>query len=88
MNLTQLFAFESIKYKYNELKNIYIESTSITRNKIITLPRINKTVSNKSNNIKAIKIYNQLPKELKNLDISKKSSNNKLKEWINDNIYM
>ena len=40
LNLQQLFANECLKYYHAELKNIYINSTSKTRNKSIILPKI------------------------------------------------
>lgn len=86
LNMLQIFALESLKYNYNELRNIYINSKSITRQKIIPLPRIYKTVSEKNHKIKAIRIFNKLPNDLKDLEITKKATNKKLKEWIMDNI--
>lgn len=87
MNLEQLFAYESLKYHYKNLQNIYTNSNSRTRNKSIIMPRIYKTVSNKNNYIRAIRLFNLLPNELKSIDISKKASNYKLKEWIKENIF-
>ena len=82
LNLKQLFDYESIVYNYNTLKNIFLNSESVTRNKSIQLPKYVKTISNKNNYINAIKLYNSLPNELKVLNISNKASKMKLKEWI------
>ena len=82
LNLKQLFDYESIVYNYNTLKNIFLNSESVTRNKSIQLPKYVKTISNNNNYINAIKLYNSLPNELKVLNISNKASKMKLKEWI------
>ena len=73
---------------WHVLKNIYINSNSTTERKLIQLPKTYRTVSNKNNKIKQIKIFNMLPNELKELDISTKTSHKKLKDWISEkNIY-
>lgn len=87
MILEQLYAYESLKYHYKNLQNNYGKSDSTTRNKSIILPKIYKTVSNKNNYIKAIKIFYQLPNELKSLNITKRSTINKFKKWIVGNIF-
>lgn len=86
MNLNQIFAFESLKYYYKDNKELYIISNSRSRNKTIILPRIYKTVSEKNNHIKSIKLFNQLPNDLKILDIEKIKNIKKIKEWIIENI--
>lgn len=87
LNLHQMFAFESLKYYYNNLKEQHENSKSKTRNKSIILPKIHKTVSNKNNYIKAIKLFNLLPNDLKKLDIDNRTNSNKIKEWIRENIF-
>ena len=49
--------------------------------------KIDKRVSEKNNHITAIKTFNQLPNELKTLEIDKRSTVFKLKKWIVNNIY-
>lgn len=80
-NLDQLYAFESLNFHYNKLRETYSKSISITRNKSILLPKICKTVGSKSSYIKAITIYNSLPNNLKALNnqIARKTA---LKKWI------
>ena len=60
MNIKQLFTWDCLKYYYNEMKNIFRNSNSKTRNKAILLPKIDKKVSEKNNHITAIKTFNQL----------------------------
>ena len=87
MNIKQLFTWDCLKYYYNEMKNIFINSKSKTRNKAILLPKIDKRVSEKNNYITAIKTFNQLPSELKILEIHRSSTTYKLKKWVVNNIY-
>ena len=87
MNVKQLFTWDCLKYYYNEMKNIFTNSNSKTRNKAILIPKIDKRVSEKNNHIIAIKTFNQLPNELKTLEIDKRSTMLKLKKWIVNNIY-
>ena len=49
MNLRQLYTWNCLKYYYNEMKNIFSNSNSKTRNKGILLPKIDKRVSDKNN---------------------------------------
>ena len=89
MNLKQIFAYECVTYHYNKLRNLYLTSTSTTRNKLIIPPKCSKTVSNEDNYIRAIQVYNGLPKtnpNLKALDISKNYNKKKIKLWIGNNI--
>ena len=87
MNIKQLFTWDSLKYYYNEMKNIFRNPNSKTRNKAILLPKIDKSVSEKNNHITAIKKFNQLPNALKTVEIDKRSTIFKLKKWIVNNIY-
>lgn len=81
-----MFTMEAILYYYEEFRNIFNSSQSITRNKNILLPKISKTISNKNSYIRAIKTYNILPKELKNLNYSRLTVKSKIKLWIKENI--
>ena len=49
MNTKQLFTWDCLKYYYNEIKNIFLNSNSKTRNKAILLSKIDKTVIEKYN---------------------------------------
>ena len=86
MNLKQLFASESLLYNYNLLKNNFITSKSITRNKAIILSKTTLKASDKSSYIMAIKVFNDLPNDLKILDIRKVSNKIQLKKWILGNL--
>lgn len=82
LNLEQLFIYNSLLHHYGELKNKYIESESITRNKNLQMPKINKTVSNKNSYIVALRTYNVLPKDLKTMSFNISTIKIKLKNWI------
>ena len=64
------------------MKNIFTNSNSKTRNKAVLLPKIDKRVSEENNYITAIKTFNQLPNELKTLEIDKRSTMFKLKNGL------
>lgn len=81
LTMEQLFSLESLKYHYEVLKNEFMKSKSITRNKSIQLPIRFKTVSGKSSIVRAISVFNLLPNELKILN-SGYSRKNKLKKWV------
>ena len=84
MNIKQLFAYTSLISNYSTLKELYLNSNSITRKKSIAVPKRNKTVSEKSNYITSIKIFNGLPNDMKTLDLTKISAKEKLKRWIKE----
>ena len=63
-------------YHYESLKNSFINSTSITRNKSIKLPFTCMSVSNKMSSIEAIKAFNSRPNEMKVLQESRKRVKN------------
>ena len=69
------------------MKNIFTNSNSKTRNEAILLPKIYKIVSEKNNHVTAIKAFNQLPNDLKTLEIDKRSTMFKLTKSIANNIY-
>lgn len=86
MNLDKLFTYESLIYYYCDLKDKYLNSNSVTRNKSIIISIYNKRVSNKNCYLKAISIFNILPQELKVLKIDKFSQKNKLKIGLSQTI--
>ena len=69
----------TLQYHYNTLKGKYFLSNSRTRNKILPLPKLKKTVGFKNSRIRAIKM---LPNEFKNLTLSKRAMKKKFQEWI------
>lgn len=85
LNLRQLFAYVSLVYHYPQLKIKVIQSCSITRNKNLLLPKMNKAVSDKNSHIVAIKLFNRLPNELKSLDYSTYIIKRKIKGWLKGN---
>ena len=80
LNISQLFALETLYYHYNTLESKYMNSDSITRNKNIILPKCHKKISNKNSYIYATKLFNLLPNSLKN--IRTKNRKKLLKNWI------
>lgn len=84
--LKQVFAYECLVYHYNSLANLYITSTSKTRNKYIQLPKSLKVVSEKNNYYKAVKVFNELTNDLKNFEVMNKANKRKLKTWILSNL--
>ena len=60
LNLKQLFTFNSLMYHYETLQKKFITSTSITRKKLIKLPKSKKAISDKSNYVTAIRTFNEL----------------------------
>lgn len=82
MKINQLFIQESLIYHYVKLRDLYLKSSSKTRLKNIILPRMKKTISDKNSYITAIKAFNELPNELKNLSLDLKTIKNKIKKII------
>lgn len=85
LTLSQLFALESIAFHYNELRETLNSSKSSSRRKIVQLPKITKTLYRNCNYFVAIKLFNSLPSELKNMGTSLKNKKKKLGEWIKCN---
>ena len=83
LDLDQHFTYESLLYHYEDLKDNFIKSNSITRNKHYST-KTQKRISNKICYLRAIKGYNSLPNNLKTLT-NKNNRKVKLKEWINTN---
>ena len=74
LNLKQLFKINSLCYYYKDLNNEFINTKVRNRNKLLTLPRIKKTIFLKSPYIVSIKNYNLLPIALKNITFKNQSS--------------
>ena len=62
---------------------MYLESSSITRNKSIAIPKSDKTISIKNSYINAIMILNSLPNEYKTLNSKKSFTKKNLKNLKN-----
>ena len=69
-------------YHYLKLEEMYLKSTSKTRNKCILFPKMEKVISDKNSYIVAIKTFNNLPNELKCLNLNNNSIKNKVKSFI------
>ena len=67
--IKESFIVESLVHHYEEFKNKYILSESITRNKSLELLKLNKEISFKNSNLVALKAYNKLNKDLKTLNV-------------------
>ena len=62
----------------------FITSTSVTRKKLIVLPKNKKALRNKCNYATAVRTFNKLLNEYKVLQINV-NNKNKIKEWIVQN---
>lgn len=82
LSIAQLYALESIVHYYFEFRDSFIKSNSITRQKHIQLPNINKSTFRNSSYIVAIKVFNMIPNELKVIEAGKRTIKKKLKNWI------
>lgn len=71
IQLRDMFNIESIVHYFAELHDQYTKSTSITRRKILPLPRINTTSFFKNSRIVAIKFFNELPESLKKANVTR-----------------
>lgn len=78
----QKFIYESLLFKFAELKNIWINSESITRNKSIALPKCKLKVGKKCHNFAAIGSFNGLPESIKTTTVKNNTFKKKVKEWI------
>ena len=78
-NLKQLFAYEVILNRYDNLELTYNHRKTNTRNKSIPKPKITKTVSNQNSYLVAIRIFNELPNDIKKLLADKQIIKLKLK---------
>lgn len=86
LTIKQQFRFESLYYYYTTFQSIFLNSSSVTRKKQIQLPLMSKIVSNKMGFINAIKLFNELPNDLKTLDVTKNKTIFKLKKWIRSSV--
>ena len=68
---------ESLNYHYQNLRNKFLQSEHITRDKTLTAQKRCKEVSIKYNYVVAVKLFNSLPNNLKVLHCNKKQSNKK-----------
>ena len=76
------FVTESLCYHYIKCKNLYSNYQGKTRGRAISVPKVNKNIACKNSYIVAIKNYNNLPDNLKNLHLSKKAIGIKIRNWL------
>ena len=78
----RVFVVNSIVYQYNDLKSEFLQNRINTRYKNIILPRHLLSIGQRSYVYYAIKYFNEIPNELKNLSVNikvlKKKSKKKL----------
>ena len=86
LTIRQLYQLEAVSYHYTTLKELYVNSTSNSRNKSLQLPKIMKTKSQKNSYYVAIYIFNLLCNDLKILELHKITIKRKLKIFIRENI--
>ena len=71
-------------FHYNDLRKKFIDSKSVTRNKSLLMPEINKSINLKNNEIVAMKLFNEFPNELKTLNLSNKNLKTKITNWYKE----
>lgn len=79
LDLYQKYIFEIIMHHYKELSVLFEQNTSITRNKLLLLPKAKLEIGRKSLKYSAIINFNKLPNELKK--IKNKNGKNKIKSY-------
>ena len=69
LNLKQIYYLEVLIKNFDELKRMYTNKNSVTRNKSLTLTRYKLAMRQKNCNNDAIIIFNKLPRYLKKTEI-------------------
>jgi hypothetical protein len=82
LNVGKCFIVNSILTNYEECRKKFCDIRRNTRNKSVSLPKINKALTCKSSSYIAVKYFNMLPNELKNLVGTKKFIKQKLTKWV------
>jgi hypothetical protein len=82
LSFIKKFELESLTLHYKFLQYKYLSLHSFTRNKLIIIPKISKSIGFKNSFVRAVKLFNSLPTELKSLKVSSKRLKSKLKRWI------
>ena len=81
----EYIAHEAITYHYANLRDIRKNRKAKTRKKIIPISEVTNSVINKDSFIVALRTFNELPKDLKDLLVNKQNIKTKLKNWIKSN---
>ena len=82
MNLKKYFKYKSLIYHYESISSMYAKSLSVTRNKSINIPKLNRTIGFKNSYLIAIKLFNLLPNAIKKTYLSDNVRKNKLKDYV------
>ena len=72
LEIRQIFVLNCIVYVYEKLKSTFLNNTKNTRFKSISLPKLNLTIGQRYYDYYAKKYFNELPNELKTLNVSDK----------------
>ena len=83
MNLKQLFAYISLDFNYSTLKELYLNSNSKTRKKVLLYQIDVKLLAKKVVILFQLKFIS-LPNDMKTLDHTKTSTKERLKKWIQE----
>ena len=73
IKIEHIYNIECLIYHYEKIKQDYQSLSSRTRYRAIPLPKTNKRIFKKNSIYTAIKIFNMLPNELKNYNISNRN---------------
>ena len=84
LSIRQNFFLECITNQYSHLKKLFTDSTLKTRFKSINLPANDLGIGRRNFSFVACKIFNILPKTLKNLICSEKTLKFYIKNWIKE----
>lgn len=82
LNIKQRFVLNSLLHFYDACRNLYNRYDGRSRHKNIKIPKVKKSRYYKSPYYVAIKYYNLLPTEYKNLTVMNKANKCKLKKWL------
>ena len=88
------FKIEALIFNYANLKSKFNDSKSITRKKSLRTHKIKNSVFTKSHENIALKLFNELPNELKVLNCSSKTLKSKITSWceklncLNKDVYL
>ena len=86
LSIRQSFFREALTHNYDHLKQLFNTSESKTRNKALRIPLLEVGKSRKCFDFVSYKLFNLLPNNLKSLNLSRKTRNKNLKNWLLSNI--
>lgn len=83
--ITETFMTESVRYYYQDCKQMYENYMGRSRARQITLPKINKTIGASCSAYVAKKYFNLMPNSLKNLSSADKTIKKHIIFWFRNN---